>query len=218
MLQNRVPAVPKIQNKINLEDACLNGLPLIDFLFEENHRTEQPYSQIKLPGAGTGTVYGPLSDFNNLTVGEFEEAEQFYYQFGENPTHECLANLAAILYRPENTPYFTYDQYKGKYIAYDTAGLLPAFMKKKPWELYTIFIWYVGCKNEMPKIFPTVHEGGTTNGTPDPMVFTKCIHSDTNPKNGTREQIRTMMLKEYFFDMEMQAIKAKELKEEYGKR
>lgn len=218
MLQSRVPAHPNIQNHINIEDASLNGLPLLDFVFEENNRTEQPYSTIKLPGPGGTTVYGPLSAFNSLAVGEYEEAEQFYYQFADNPTHECLANLAATLYRAANTPYFTYDQHKGRYIAYDAAPLLPAFIKMQPWELYTIFIWYIGCKNELPKIFPTVYEGGTAAGTPDPMIFTKCIHSDSNPKNGTREQIRIMPLKEYFFDMEMQAKKVKELNEQYAKR
>ena len=53
---------------------------------------------------------------------------------------------------------------------------------------------------------------------PDPMVFTKCIHAGAGPKNGTRDQVRMLNLKEYFFDMELEAIKAKELKKEYEKR
>lgn len=192
-------------------------LALLEYLYGENTRTEQPYNRIRLRGLPSIFVYGPHSNFDNLTCGEFEDAEVFFYQFRAEPAAEPLARLASILFRPRGTPYLTYNSTAGKYQPYNSERLLPYFIKLQPWELYTIFIWYTGCRSELPKLFPTPFEGAGKNGDeePDFAAFTKCIHSGAGPKNGSRDQIRTSLLKEFFFEMELEAQKAKELKEEY---
>lgn len=210
MLSCRVKKIRNLTNQLNPEDVAIHGLPLVDFIFNENGLTKQPYSSLKLPGLIPCTVYGPLSDFNNITCGEFEEAEQVCIQFEQQPAHELLAKFAAILYRPKNTPYHKRNRDTGKLEPYKPDKLIPRFAKLQPWQLYTMYIWYNGCKIMLPQLFPAVYAGDGKEKA-DPMIFTKCIHTGAGPKNGDRDKIRVTPLLEFFFEMEQEAIKAKEL-------
>ena len=217
ILKSRTRLPLNFKEYLDPADIVLYGYPLLDFIFTENTLTNQPYQKIKLPGIFSPTVYGPASDFNGLTCGEFEDTEQFFFQFTESPSHEPLARIASVLFREKDVPYMRFDPQKGRHIAYDADKLFHKFLKLPPYMLYAIFIWYSGCRSMLKKIFVNAFEGEGTE-EPDPMVFTKCIHAGAGSKNGTRDQVRMLNLKEYFFDMELEAIKAKELKKEYEKR
>lgn len=208
---NKVKLPKKLLQQLDAEDAVINGYPLLDFLFDQNNLTEQPFPKITLPlfkWHGPVTTIGPKSDFDNITCGEYEDAEIFFLKFKQDPTPESLAHLAAILWRPAGRSYISF--LNNKRIEYNADKMVPRFMKLPPWQLYTIFCWYAGCRAMLPKIFPLSFKGGGSSAAPDYMAFTKCIHAGAGTKNGSRDQIRMMPLKEFFFDMELEIKKAEE--------
>jgi hypothetical protein len=215
ILQNRC-RLKNIGKRIDAEDATINGLPLIDFIYDKNNLTKQPYPVLKISKFLPTKFIGPEEDFNTLTCGEFEDAEIFYTQFKQEPSEKPLAHLASILYRPKNTKYCRSHPVKG-FVQYNAEKEVPRFMKLAPWQLYTIFLWYAGCREQLPLYFPNAFGGGSSdsNTEPDFLSFTKCIHAGAGPKNGSRNDIRQMLLKEFLMEMELETIKAKELQQQY---
>lgn len=210
-----------IEKHLDGEDIVINGYPAISFIYKENNLTRQPYPKIKLPGLSFRNYYGPADDFNSLTCGEFEDAEFFFNRFKIDQTAEHLAHLAAILYRPKNIfsnkikKYHRLIKNTDSYETYDAEKIYLKFKKLKPWVLYSIFLWYAGCREQLPKIFPNCFGASKqeTEETRDPdfLIFTKCIHAGAGPKNGTRNQIRCTLLKEFFLEIELQNIENIEL-------
>jgi hypothetical protein len=209
----------KWKDFIDPEQFFLEGSNLLNFLFEENKLTNLPEETLTVWGTRPYVVQGPINGFGKITCGEFEDCETNYLKFvkstdTEKPDYSFLANIAAILYRQKNTPY--YQKQKEVFNQYDWKRWQPMFLKLEPHRLYAIFIWYTGNKFLLPKLFPTMHEPDEESDQtqPDVFSFTKCIHAGAGPKNGSREQIRLMSLYEFLFDMEQEAIKAKELKQQ----
>lgn len=204
----------KWKELIDPEQFFLEGSGLLDFLFKENLLTMPPENTIQLAGTRTYTVHAPLKGFSSLTCGEFEDAGLYYTKFLQEQKPEHLAMLAAIIWRPKGTSY--HELKGGKLETYPAERWAKLFMRLEPHRLYAIFIWFTGCNGMLPKVFPTMHESDRQeDATPDPLAFTKCIHAGAGPKNGTRNQIRLMNINEFLFDMEQEAIKAKELKAQY---
>jgi hypothetical protein len=211
--------IKNFDQRFDAEDLVINGLPLLDFIYTANGLTRQPFPVITLLGnlftlQLPQALQGREDDFENLTCGEFEDAEIFYHEFKKGPAAISLAKLASVLYRPLNMKYIEYNASKGTYITYDGDKLVRRFMKLSPWKLYTIFLWYAGCREQLPKIFKTVFKGEATT-EPDLLAFTKCIHAGAGSKNGSRNEIRVTPLKEYLFEMELEAVKAEELEAKY---
>ncbi len=202
--------VKNIVNRLDAEDATLNGAPTVDFLTTENNLTKQPYKKLWLPFSWKtfiAKVSGPADDFNDLTVGEFEDTEMYFNEFKANPNGESLANLAAVLYRPGKKRYLRKHRWNGSWIFYKSEKLYPQFKKLSALELYTIYLWYSGCREQLPKYFPEVFDGPQTqNDEPDLMVITNCIHNAAGPKNGLRNEVRITLLKEFMQEMKLQKI------------
>lgn len=209
---------PAFFARLDPEQTAVNGLQLLDFIYGENTRTKQPYPTLKIKKGllCCQPMEGPGDDFNNLTCGEFEDCEIFFHQFREAPAPEHLARLAAVLFRPLDTPYLQFSPEKNKYIPYDVETVYPHFRRIDDAILLTIFTWYSGCREMLPKYFQTAFESdGDSSGGPDFLAFTKCIHSGAGPKNGDRDKIRNTGLKEFFLELELEAQKAKELRRQY---
>jgi hypothetical protein len=209
--------------KLDAEDCAINGMPLTEFIYTANNLTRQPYPILPLainncPLVPKKEMTGPEDDFNNITCGEFEDAEIFYHQFKAEPKPEALAHLASILYRVSGDKYLQFNAADGTYTHYNADKLYPKFLKLQPWVLFTIYLWYVGCKEQLPKLFPNVFSSaGSSDAEPDMMVFTKCIHAAAGAKNGSRSQVRLTLLKELLYEIELETIKAKELQALYDK-
>ena len=128
---------------------------------------------------------------------------------------EALAKLAAILYRPKNVPYLKIKDHTTSTYAYEKR--VPNFMRLPKQQLLAIWLWFTGCRNMMTLYFPYVFggaDGGKKNSKVDTMAFTKCIHAGAGPKNGTRQQVRLLNIKEFFFDMNEEARAVAEMKRE----
>lgn len=213
--------VKDIEKRLDAEDAVINGLPATDFIYKENNLTKEPYKKlyVRWPAANSPwlmAMHGRDDDFNNLTCGEFEDCEIFYNQFIIEPNAIALANLAAILYRTQGKKYLRLSPNDG-WVQYNSEKMVPSFIKLKPWILYSIFLWYAGCRAQLPKIFPNCFgsaapPSGGGGGEPDFMIFTKCIHAGAGPKNGSRNDIRCTLLKEFFLEIELQNIENEKIK------
>ena len=216
--EQKIKLPKRWQQKINIEDFVIQGLPLLNFIYDENNLKTPPEKTIHLQGVHKYTVVAPEDGFVNISCGEFEDAEREYKKFVLEPKPEYLANIAAIFYRPKGVHYQTKDK-DGRLITYPYHKWASMFLKLEDYRLYAIFIWFVGSKNQFPKMFPVLHEPAdgddATSSENDLMVFTRCIHSGAGTKNGDRNQIRLTKVLEFMFEMEQQATTAKKQKELY---
>ncbi|HVX00701.1 MAG TPA: hypothetical protein VHA52_09755, partial [Candidatus Babeliaceae bacterium] len=197
---------------VDKEQMVIDGYPLLDFVFKENDLTKIPE-----PVVLRGKTFYPVT-FDNITCGEFEDAEIISNNFFKEPSDKLLASLTSILFRPKKKgiimPYMTFNFRASSFKVYDHSKVQRRFLKLTPGHLYSIYIWYLGCRKQLTEIFPSVYSGGV-EAPSDPLAFTNCIHAGAGPKNGNRSQIRAMKLYEFMYDMEQEAIKAIELKQEY---
>ncbi len=168
-------------------------LPWAEHLLKENNLTVQPISIRK-------GHYAPESDFNDLTCGEYEECTALVRQYNADSNKEHLRKIFSVLYRKKNE--------QNKRIALSASkvpDLKSSFFRRLPLPiLHIVYLWYVGCLNSLHRTFAELYEGGESEedeeGTADLMSFTKLIHAGAGERNGTREQIRAMPIKEYLFD------------------
>ena len=203
--------------KLDASQLATDVYPWLDFLFTENDLTNTP-PFVKIPTDKTGR-YEPhkANDFEKITCGEYEDCEILAGRFLEEPSGEILARIAAILFRPfkkELVPYMEYNFKTNSYEIYPAEAQAAKFLKLKPEQLYSIFVWYTGNRKLLPKIFPNVY-AGAGSAIQDLYAFTNCIHAGAGVKNGTRNDIRAMKLFEFMYDMEQEAIKANEIEKEY---
>lgn len=209
----KVKLPKKWEKEIDVEGFVINGFPLLDFIWAENNLSNPPENKITLKGSRTFDVFAPLKGFGSITCGEFEEAEPAFLAFTASQNVEDLAKIAAIFWRPKGVKFQTKNT-DGSIETYPYEKWAKLFEKVQPHRLYAIYIWYVGSKNLLPTAFPTVHEPSEEapdNSNPA-MAFTRCVHAGAGPKNGDRNTIRITLLYEFMFDMEQEAIKAKQLK------
>lgn len=199
--------------QIDPEQMAIEIYPITDFIFSHNDLTNPP-DAVRL----AGVLHHPQS-FDNITCGEFEDCEPLATLFADEPSPDLLAKLAAILFRPkikdEVEMYMKYNAPTAHYYTYQHEKKSAYFKELAPERLYAIFIWYAGCRAQLPLMFPTVYEGSGGNAEPDMMAFTKCIHSGAGVKNGSREKIRTTKLYEFMYEMEQEAIKNNEIQAQY---
>ncbi len=208
---------------LSAEDVATNLVSLLSFLYTENKLTEQLLPTLILPGSEAIEMKGPESDFNNLTCGEFEDAEIFFHEFINTPKAESLSHLTAILWRPQDEPYLKFNKEANTWQTYNHEKVLNKFLRLKPHVLYACFVWYAGCRAMLPLYFQSIYKKGTTKKEseveqPDLLAFTKCIHAGAGAKNGSRTDIRRTLLKEFFMEMELEAQEAEKIKAEYGNK
>lgn len=200
---------------IDIDDLATVGSDLIQFIWEDNHLTRQPYPVLRIGWRHKFT--GPADGFDNLTCGEYEQAEIELARFNKEKKIHHLAAMAAILYRPKGVKLYSFKPSINEYELYQYEKMIPAFLKLPPEVLYTIFLWYCGCRNMMVKYFPYVYSGGGA-GVPDILAFTRCIHAAAGDKNGSRQQVRLLLVKELHFEMNEEAKKAEELEKKYAQQ
>lgn len=220
LLQSRTASLQKTLpngwlSLLNNEDCARWAEGATKFLFEENNLTNQPFETLNIKDWRGTRYYGPQSAFDSLTCGEFEACEVEFLKFIEYPNYQFLANIAAMLWRPKDIEWMWWSKGMNKYITYDWEHRAKDFAKLSNEILFVVFTWYSGCRQLLPRLFPLVYEGGTGSNTVDLLSFTKCIHSAAGPKNGNRTDIRLTLVKEFFFEMNEEARKAKELEAQY---
>lgn len=188
--------------KLSVEDCVKELLPIAEIWLEKNQLTKQPFPKI-------GSLFGPDDFFDNITCGEFEDTDIYFVLFSINKDSVNLQKLAQTLWRPLNE--------NRKRIAFENYQLprLSSFSRlKSAITLHIIYLWYSGCRLSIMELFPEIFLRGIPdeNNEPEVGAFTKLIHSGAGERNGNREEIRAMPLKEFLFDCQLQ-IQAKEAME-----
>lgn len=189
---------------LNIEDIALQQRAALEWLYTKTDLTDQHFEHVEINGRN---FFGPCSNFNDITCGEYEDCEVFSFRYNSTKEIEHLAMMAAILYRPM----VNYERVA--YAGYKVEQALPKFKKLAPELLFAIYVWYAGCRGQLPKIFKKLFQGGSS-GQPDIAAFTKCIHAGAGDRNGTRDKIRATLLKEFMLDMNMQAEEAARIEQE----
>ncbi len=190
---------------LDFENAAIDGLDLLNALLAENTRSINPESLLTT-ALGFVTLVGPEDDFNDMTVGDFELADICFQQYQADKSIEHLQMLVTILWRhakdgkrSRDTP----DVRKPRSFSRRLSAV----------RLHMIMLWYAGCRYRLTQLFPAVFGGGG-DGEADMSSVTKLVHSGAGAKNGTRDQVRKTLLKEFLFDCQLEAEHAEEL----GKR
>ncbi|WP_347269024.1 hypothetical protein [Paracoccus sp. (in: a-proteobacteria)] len=212
IFRNRAKDIKELKDNpstyLDPEDAALAAIDLLDFLYKSNNLTRQHFPLIDISGTN---FIGPEDNFDSITCGEFEDTEIFYQDFITDPRPEPMARLTAILWRQKGQDYMYFNAEKHKWLTYNHEPFTAAFSKLPESQLYAIFAWYSGCRSLLQGWFPYLYESGINSDEPDMLVFTKCIHAGAGEKNGSREDIRRMLLKEFFLDMNISAQNNKKL-------
>lgn len=206
---------------LNPEDIAIAGIDAINFLFSTNERSINPYPKLKLPGifGARSTFYGPANDFNDITCAELEDAEHLIDEFSKTKQIATLASLAAIFWRlPINNNVLQRRQNRFPYDEVISQHYHSHFLHLPVQKLMACYIYIIGSRNNLPKYFPgpygTPEQG---EGKADPTSFTKTIHAGAGVKNGTRENIRKMLAKEFLFDLQQEFDNAKEQEKQLKK-
>ena len=184
---------------IDISDFAIATTDLLAFIFTETNRTIPPFPSLRI-GFKLKARPAPARSFDDLHVGEYEDADLFANLFAETKEVKFLALLAASVFRPSR-----------KYnAAYKADTFEKAFLKVAPQKLMAIYTWFRGCQATLPLLFKDLMEKGDSKKTNDLTIFTQCIHAAAGPKNGMRHQVRALPLKELLFDMNLDAKNAKE--------
>lgn len=164
---------------LSLEDVSMEYSPLTEFLRGDITRT--------IP-ITISTGYCPQPDFDDTTAGIFEEADVHLSTWLQHSDPDQLIQFFKTWYKLE----------------------YPSPVN--PSTLKAIALCFIGCKNNLKRYFPLVFnapaEGEANSSAPDALALTRLIHHAAGPKNGTREQIRKTLIKEFLFDCQLEAEKA----------
>lgn len=202
------------------EEVAIASIDALQFIYEKNDRTINPYKTLQLPGiVGARRIfYGPAHDFNDISCAELEDANHLVRQFAKTQNIEVLASLASIFWRlPINKNVLQRRQHRFPYEDVKSEYFAPQFMRLPAYMLMSCYIYVVGCMNQLPKYFPGIYGGGEGKTKDDHAAFTKCIHAGAGVKNGTRENIRKMLAKEFLYDMQQEYDQAKAQEKEMKK-
>lgn len=202
------------QARLWAEDVATGLLSVADHWFGKNTLTRNPIPSIVLrPGQ---KIIGPGDDFNDMTCGEFESCEVSFLLYAQNKELKHLADLAHTLWRPELD--------HKKRVSYDPDQGASFFTEKDAVNLQVIWLWYIGCRMSLASLFPDIFpQAGSSEGEEekeasaesevDLTAFTRLIHSGAGERNGSRKEIRAMLLKEFLFDVQLQMELQREMEE-----
>lgn len=177
---------------IDPEDIGREYLALTEFIVKSIQLTKNPFRYID-------SLKGPDDDFNDITVGEYEDADFFFREFMEKHDVSSIRKMIEIMYRPS----FGNLQLKYNEDYRPTKSTTKTILRIPHDVLLSILMWYLGCRESLPLKFPLPYAMGE-NGEPDPMAITKMIHFGAGPKNGTRADIRKTNLLEFMYEKQLE--------------
>lgn len=190
-------------HQLNADDLVNDLLPLIDYYLENINLTRNPVLKL-------GDFIG-LDNFDNMLVGEYEEADINYILYNQEQDVKHLRALAQCLWRPRS---------KGKRISlegYEYSGSF--FDKLSANKLHLIYLWFTGCRNELLALFPDIFgrsdnedEEVKNNQEQQSLGITDLVHSAAGERNGTRREIRWQTtIKEFLYDCQLQQAQHEEM-------
>lgn len=197
-----------IQN-LDPEQLYLEALPLLEFIQKKNTLTHFPYKQlVKLPI--------PQHHFNSITVAMYEDAAIYSHKWQKtNQTAHLIRLITALLNPYKFLPQSNFSL-EGLYNRYKAWRTNKKIKKLTTTQIQVIFLWYLGCENSLPTLFPRLYAGSKTSQESTSATFTKIVHQAATSGNYNRADIRALLIKELLFDIEC-ALETQDKKEQEAK-
>lgn len=174
-------------------------LPLMDWMFDSNTLSEQKLPSIRLrKNWSLCRLYGPSSDFMNLSFEEFDDAEYWFHELMNPDTEQrqkTINILCAILYRPYS------DTIKGDtrvaYSPHDNEARSRWFENCDTRHKLCVLLWYMGCRTRMIADFAPLFGGGGEGGG----SLTMLAHSLARPVLGNIDELNRRTVRQVLTEM-----------------
>lgn len=228
ILFHSLSTIPKkifvLLNTIQLVNLC----EVVDPFFEEPELTVNLWPSFRL---GCTTYYGPSNFFGNLTVDEFIESEDYYFDYLEEmrepypddaKMEELLNQLVATLWRekdkakdPNGSDFngdwrVAFNQHQVKARAKKLAKL-PAYRK------LGMLFYYQGCRTALVDLHTAIFNSSEGNEeSADRESWIKMIGHLPNDKFGTLDRIGPMNLQTTLYFCNLFILEAKKRKKSGG--
>ena len=149
----------KVFKQINSEDAwCL--CKTLDFILAEVTLTRNLIPVIR---PVFSKLYGPSDGLLYCTFGEFTQAYTRFEQYVETKSSSALDELFAILYRPKKFGWFIRRYFtdspdpRVRFKERSFKRRIRKIRRVDPLIKYSVFLFFSGCLNSLPKQFPNVY-------------------------------------------------------------
>lgn len=166
-------------------------LPIIEFIFNQG-----PIFKNLLPSFNVGKIvyYGPKDGYEDATVAEIEEADQYYQVYVATKEEKHLHSLAACLYRPKDA-----EGKRTKFVQEDVSKTAETFTDVSKEVLMAVKITYervLTWYSQNPQYASLF--SGTKEGKSDLKSWSKLVRAMSGDKLGTIEDVRKLKLYEAF--------------------
>jgi hypothetical protein len=156
---------PKVLKRIHPEDAYFLGESL-DFLFKEVSLTKNLLLVLR---TGRRKYFGPADAMMNCTFGEFTMANSLLDSFSKTKEQKYLDEMVAVFYRPRQWLWFIRKAFtdnqdpRKKFVNRSLKRRCQRIATLEYEVKYSIFLFFSGVLNSLPKLYPYVYEqqGGT---------------------------------------------------------
>lgn len=195
--------------------------PLIQWVFTDKNITVNVIPTIsinrKYKFLGADVLHGPADEFNNLTIGEFDDAEYWFNQYLDSNMQNAhaLHMLIAILYRAAKPKYIPdmgdirqpYNYHLNELRAAQIATISTGIQK-------AILLWYMGCRAKLVEDYKFLFDKKKTTGN-GLNGWTPIVYELAGGKFGTLEDTNNQLLKSIFYELRLMDIKRAELEAKY---
>ncbi|MBS1684762.1 MAG: hypothetical protein JSS76_08410 [Bacteroidetes bacterium] len=193
-------------------------VPRVQWVFGTKATTKNLIKVLDVePYLNADKLYGPADNFDNLCIGEFDDAEYWYdiFQQSEYKDLHALDMLIAILYRARRKgaslehgdPREAYNR--------DLNEIRAAQIEKLPkGQRLAIFLWYNSCRSELFEGYRFLFTGGSKSKS-NMKGWTPIIFELAGKKFGDLDKTNQTPLKTILYELHLQHENIKELKARY---
>jgi hypothetical protein len=168
-------------------DAKARMIQDIQWIFEIKGLTKQLIPEYD-------SLFGPASEWHNLTMEEWNDCEVYYYLYTKDDDTDALDKLIAVLYRECKKGYnhainidgdcrIPFNQYQANYQATYKIKQWPEAIKM------AILAWYDGCRQAVTEMYDLF--GGNCEGANEPGMF-EIIRALCGDKFGSFKDVESL--------------------------
>lgn len=196
-------------------------IPRLSFLFEKNELTKQLLPEIEVGKKyrffGTQKLYGPASNFDNLTIGEFSDTETCLKNFDSTGDELWMNRFIAVLYRPRKRivePHHPdYDGDIRQPYNFHLNDFISVMVSRLDVRVKcAVRLWYLGCRAALVEQNPFMFSKKTADKANEGS-WAEVIHGLAGPKFGSFEQTGRANLKVVMKELHLLHERQKELEE-----
>jgi len=176
-------AVRRTIRRASIHDMGVASTDTLPWLTAGNTLTRQPFPQ----GLLKAYPAAPADNFNDITVGQYEDGMVFFGAFIATKEVKHLYMLAKVLYSVPP------DKYN------DTPKLPDPgpFQAVEVPALFLVYQWFAACHEATATGSKAFSKSGSSKTT-----FTHLIHANAGPELGTIQQVRRLLLKAFLFHIQ----------------